>query len=339
MYKYVKSFLFCTPLSSVAFISVLMTISLFACKTQGSGSEIRSIGAPGELLLVMDHSIEKSSVKTIMADFANVEFPAIPQPEPTFRLTTIGLENFEGHFKSYRNIIVIKSAVLQKAKIQFRQDVWASNQQVVEMTYNDEESFVDLFNSHKNQLFNFLYKGDIKSMSEANKKGADEATKQLIKEKYNINMVLPQGYRLVKDTAGFTWFRFDRLETIQSIIIHEFDMDSVTSLEPDDLVALRNNVGRKYVPGPQENTFMSTVMALPVISNDLVFNNLKVRELRGLWKVEGYLMGGPFVNYFLLDDKNHKLLMVEGFVFAPRKQNKAFYVRQIESILQSIKFF
>lgn len=338
MYKYVKSLPFFNPLRDVVLISILMVISVLACKTQGSGSKIRSIGAPGELLLVIDHAVEKTIVKTIISDFANTEFPGIPQPESTFRLTTISPGDFEGHFKSYRNIIVIKSGILQKAKIKFQKEVWASNQQVVEINYDDEKSFVDLFNSHKTQLFNFLYKGDIISMSEANKKGADEATKRFIKEKYNLNMVLPQGYRLVKDTAGFTWFRFDRLETIQSIIIYEFNMDSVASLSLDNLVALRNSVGRNYVPGPQEDTFMTTVMALPVMYNNVVNNNIDVMELRGLWKVEGYLMGGPFVNYFLVDEENHKLLMVEGFVFAPKKQNKAFYVRQIESILQSVSF-
>ena len=69
----------------------------------------------------------------------------------------------------------------------------------------------------------------------------------------------------------------------------------------------------------------------------MLVNSLDVIELRGLWKVEGYFMGGPFVNYFIRNHQANTLLMVQGFVHAPKKQNKAFYVRQVESILQSVK--
>ena len=63
-------------------------------------------------------------------------------------------------------------------------------------------------------------------------------------------MVLPRGFKLVKDTAEFSWFRFDRLETEIHVIFHQFDLDSVGSLSDNDLVDLQDYVGEVFVPGP-----------------------------------------------------------------------------------------
>ena len=323
----------------LSFVVLLIAQVMFfaGCKTQSSSNKIRSIGAPGELLVVMDPSLNTTLVKSAVVDFATQEFPCIPQPEPTFRLTTISPKNFERHFKSYRNILILKHNLLNKELIDYKTDVWASNQQIVEVKFSGVESFAKLFGENRDQIFNHLYYGDIKTMTNANKKGADAATKRYVSEKYHIDITIPQGYRLVKDTLGFTWFRADKLETIQSVIFHEFDLDSVGSLNVNDLVTLRNYVTQKYVPGPNSDSYMITEERLPVQTRKILNNELDIIEIRGLWKVEGYFMGGPFVNYFIKDEHHNKLIMVEGFVYAPKKQNKAFYVRQMESILQSLR--
>ncbi len=320
------------------FMAFLGVMFVAACKTQSSENKIRSIGAPGELLIVIDPSFEGSVVKQRVIDFATQEFPCIPQPEPTFRITTIAPKDFEGHFKSYRNILILKQSIIQKAQVKYKRNIWARGQQVVEVDFQGAENFANMFDENQNQIFNHLYYGDINTLANANKKGADAATARYIKKKYNLDIVIPQGYRLVKDTLGFSWFRYDKLETIQSVIFHEFNLDSIPSLNTSDLVALRNKVSRRYVPGPNSKSYMTTEDRLPVVTQRIMNQNMDIIEMRGLWKVDGYFMGGPFVNYFIKDEVNHKLLMIEGFVYAPKKQNKAYYVRQVESILHSLKF-
>ncbi len=325
-------------LKNILFIALIGMLFIAACKTHSSDSKIRSIGAPGELLIVLDPSFDNSAIKQTVIDFATQEFPCIPQPEPTFKITTINPGDFEGHFKSYRNILILNHSLLQKEQVKYKTNVWASNQQVVEVRFSSTEKFVKIFDGNQQHIFNHLYYGDIKTIAHANQKGADAASARFIKEKYNLDITIPQGYRLVKDTLGFTWFRFDKLETIQSVIFQEFDLDSIESLNTEDLIALRNYVSKKFVPGPNLNSYMTTENRLPVLTKRIINEEMDIIELRGLWKVNGFFMGGPFVNYFIKDKSRHKLIMVEGFVYAPKKQNKSFYVRQVESILQSLKF-
>ncbi|WP_027473720.1 DUF4837 family protein [Saccharicrinis fermentans] len=96
--------------------SLILILFYFAsaCQPHGGSIKSRSIGAPGELLVVMDTQLQHSQVKKMIADFANEEFPCIPQPEATFKLSNIKPNDFEGHFKAYRNIIIIRQ---KKSKI------------------------------------------------------------------------------------------------------------------------------------------------------------------------------------------------------------------------------
>jgi hypothetical protein len=59
-------------------------------------------------------------------------------------------------------------------------------------------------------------------------------------------------------------------------------------------------------------------------------------ELRGLWRLENAFMGGPFISHTILDEKNNRIVTVEGFVYAP-SLDKRNYVRELEAILQTFE--
>jgi len=72
------------------------------------------------------------------------------------------------------------------------------------------------------------------------------------------------------------------------------------------------------------------------IFNEISFNDLFAVETRGLWRVENDFMGGPFVSYTFVDEKQARLITIDGFTYAP-KQKKAPLVRELEAILWSVK--
>ena len=81
---------------------------------------------------------------------------------------------------------------------------------------------------------------------------------------------------------------------------------------------------------------MATEMAYTPFSVLTETENTKVLETRSLWKVEGAFMSGPFINYSFLDKKNNRMLVAEGFVYAP-SEPKRDYIFELESIIKSIK--
>ena len=52
--------------------------------------------------------------------------------------------------------------------------------------------------------------------------------------------------------------------------------------------------------------------------------------MRGLWRMQGDMMGGPFVSHTRLDEKNHRVVVAEGFVYAN-------FMRRIEAALFTLR--
>ena len=60
-------------------------------------------------------------------------------------------------------------------------------------------------------------------------------------------------------------------------------------------------------------------------------------ETRGLWIVKDDFMGGPFLSYTIIDKTNHRILIIEGFSYAPSSKKRDF-VFELEAILKTISF-
>ncbi|MBQ4379873.1 MAG: DUF4837 family protein, partial [Bacteroidaceae bacterium] len=60
-----------------------------------------------------------------------------------------------------------------------------------------------------------------------------------------------------------------------------------------------------------------------------------VVQVRGLWDMHNDAMGGPFVAYLLEDAQNDRMLVAEGFVFAPDEKKRPL-IRELEAALQTL---
>ena len=58
-------------------------------------------------------------------------------------------------------------------------------------------------------------------------------------------------------------------------------------------------------------------------------------ETRGKWEVKNDWMAGPFLNYVIVDKKNDRLLVLEGFTYAPSVDKRNFLL-ELEAIAKSV---
>ena len=58
-------------------------------------------------------------------------------------------------------------------------------------------------------------------------------------------------------------------------------------------------------------------------------------ETRGLWKMEHDAMGGPFVSHSRVDTLNNRVVVAEGFVYAPEKMKRGL-IRRLEAALYTL---
>lgn len=81
---------------------------------------------------------------------------------------------------------------------------------------------------------------------------------------------------------------------------------------------------------------MSSEKEFNPYSKEINFNGIYAIETRCLWKVEGDFMGGPFINYTYIDEKNNRVIMLDGYLYSPRKPKRDL-LKQLEAILYTYK--
>jgi hypothetical protein len=57
---------------------------------------------------------------------------------------------------------------------------------------------------------------------------------------------------------------------------------------------------------------------------------------RGLWEMEGDMMGGPFVSHARVDRANGRVIVVEAFIYSPDKLKRNL-MRQMEASLYTLR--
>ena len=103
---------------------------------------------------------------------------------------------------------------------------------------------------------------------------------------------------------------------------------------------MRDSVTRLHIPGSFEGSYMITENRFPVEYESLQNGKQPSAVIRGLWKMQGDMMwkmqgdmmGGPFVSYAWYDAPRHRIVVAEGFVYAP-ETNKKLYMHRLESAL------
>lgn len=110
------------------------------------------------------------------------------------------------------------------------------------------------------------------------------------------------------------------------------DKDTFTK---EYFVHKRDSVMQVNIPGFKEGVYMSTDSLLTDVRPISVHNDYTM-EARGLWRMKGDFMGGPFVSHTRLDQKNQRIITAEIFVYSPDKMKRNL-VRQMESSLYTLR--
>ena len=71
------------------------------------------------------------------------------------------------------------------------------------------------------------------------------------------------------------------------------------------------------IPGYKEGVYMSTDSLLTDVRPINVHNDYTM-EARGLWRMKGDFMGGPFVSHTRLDQKNQRIITSRNNLYIHR---------------------
>ena len=149
------------------------------------------------------------------------------------------------------------------------------------------------------------------------------------------SMLLHKGFDPTLDKEALKIFATKTVKTIQYVIVSERPMtEGMVSV--DDIIAHRDSIGKNYFEGTHEGSYMETELMIPPSIETTEISGMFVLETRGLWRMEGDFMGGPFLSYTIYDEKNDRILTVESLLYGPTAK-KRNVVLEMEAMMRSIK--
>ncbi len=323
-------------------LSFILTIALFSCTDSNKSKSASSIiytsgGRTSEVLIVISKGLWDSPLgDSIRESFEQV--PGwLPRNEPEYIVTRISKKAFGSTYQKQRNIFLIKKAEVNKAKVQFRKNMYAKPQTVVTIKGNSDKQLMHAFLAYKDKIRKSFHKNEVTRIAKAYS-GLEvrTITKQLDK-KFGFHMVFPKGFYVANDKADFIWLRRPTRDVEEGVFIYTRPYTDISSFSMQSMIAYRNEITKKYVPGPVDNSYMKVSDVFPPMSFITEFKGAYASQLRTLWDVHGYAMGGPFVSYTFLDTAASRLITIDGYIKAPKKEKRDLLLH-IEAIFHSFAY-
>jgi len=293
-------------------------------------------GKAGELVIVMDDVHWDSATGDTVHAVLTESVYGLPQPEPLFDAVHIRSEAFTKIFQTHRNVLICNIGSGHRPSIEVRSDVWSSPQLVIEITAPDATEFMQIFNSNRTRITDhFSKKEEERNRSSYSKQPQQEAVNALL-ETFGINMPVPKGFMVISRKEDFLWLRYDTKDINQSILVYTEPYARQNTFTREGMIEVMDLICRQHVPGAVLGSYMKTFLEYPPVMRETTLADVYATELRGLWHVEGDIMGGPFVCYAMLDEERNRVIYLHGFVFAPAVDKRNLMV-QLRSILKGVE--
>lgn len=320
---------------------ILMLSAIWIFSSCGDGTVLmKSVtGKPGELVIVIAKDYWEGKVGDTLAHYLQQPQLGLPQTEPIMNLTDIPPDAFKA-FQTTRNIILTRIAeTVTEPSVTVQRDVYAKSQLIISVQAPDEESFIKLFSEKLDMIIATLLQTEKRRLMDmyAQNRYKNEPIYNMLKEHHHFTMNIPKGYDVATDTTDFVWIKYEAELTSQAVLAYTFPYESDSTFTTDYLIQKRDSVLKLNVPGPLPGSYMTTEHQVPVLAQPFTLNGNYSVELRGLWRVQGDFMGGPFVSISTLDASRKRVVTVEGFVYSPKYNNRD-YLRQVEAMIYSLQF-
>ncbi len=324
---------------------VVAAIVLSGCTQQGgAGKKPRhsrpllvpaSSGNPYEVMVVAEDSVWDGYAGRALRNVLGKPLPMLPQEEPMFHVSHVTPRHFDRITHLFRNVIVVKvNPHYSEPKLELARDVYASPQLILTIEGPSAAEISTSITEHTSFITRYF------SAEEINREATRLEDKHNIKfdreveKMFGCHLYIPVDLRKMKVCDNFIWASNDGVTSIQNICIYSYPYVTQKVFNRGVFIALRDSFMRN-IPGEHEGSVMSTNAEWVQVRN-IQRDGHFVEEARGLWEMTKEAMGGPFVSHSQVDTVNNRVIVVEGFVYAPDKMKRTM-VRRLEAALYTLQ--
>lgn len=315
-------------------IGLIGSLALFT-SCDGRGGFLSASGATNEVIVLMDDVQWEGEAGRALFNILNSNVPALPQPEPNFRILHLIPENFTSTFKMARNVIVPEiSEVYSYPRLAADIDKYAMGQVIMNIYAPDEASFAEFVTENEETIINYFVQKELERTAQWLKNDSPNPLAR-VHQMFGINIHFPRGLTRVTEHENFYWATNDAPRSRRDIAIYQFPYTTETVFERDSLIEIRNRILGEHIKGSFGSEMTTAVNSYPPDYRRIEVDGLFRAELRGLWEMTTDMMGGPFVMQAFVNEESGMVVVVETFVYAP-ETTKRNLMRNLEATLYTI---
>lgn len=325
-------------MKNILFVCIVIML-LTSCKGTDKFVLRTSLGKINKVLVVTKASNWDGDLGNTIRNYFGELIIGLPQPEPMLSISQIAPNGFGKMAKISRNILIIGEG--KKEEFYIKKNMYAQPQTVVYVYGTDGTNTIKVFNEYKKEIMDAFIASDIlMTQNIFNKNKLDENQFKTL-ENLGITFTAPKNFKRVDDTGEFLWLRKHLTSGIaktgsNNILVYSIPLEDETKIA-ENMIAVRDRIGKKYIPGSNPETmYMITEEAFTPFTSEIILDGKKTFETRGKWEVKNDFMAGPFLNYSVVDKKNNRIIVFEGFTYAPSVNKRAFLF-ELEAIAKSMK--
>ena len=307
-------------------IILFFLITALSCSDNQQKLLPASSGNINNISVVTNDELWQGAVGEVIRENFGRPIYGLPQIEPIFSLSHIPSKVFSGFATKSRTIL--KVDITENEGVFNFKNTYASPQRIIQITANSPGKIIEIINENLNSIYSTMYFNEIQEKQRRISKNLNKT--QAIKKNTGVSLKFPSAYRVAKADTNFVWIRRD----IETGSVNLFIQRQRNQTE-QSIIEKRDSISKIYIPGPVENTHMSTDLIYTPNTQEINVGGKQVFETRGLWEIEDQFMAGPFLNFQIkLGDDD--FIMLDGFVYSPGS-TKREYIFELDAIMRSLK--
>ena len=318
------------------FLFLIILIALTSCNNKKVKTAKETYGKTNEVSVIIDDQLWNGEVgDSIRNKFASPVL-GLPQEEPVFTLNQYPVKLLEGFMTNSRNIIMIKKE--SKSLFRIENNEYTNPQVVVHISGQTVQEILDTIQNNDSLIIDKIKESEIKVYQEKIKHDSLlDITK--IRKKFKVKLNIPIKYKMVARGKKFIWLKKEITSGNLSLIIYQLPLKSIkeNTNSLNRITKIRDSIGRIYIHGVVPRARMITDPELSTYISMTKIYNKPTFETKGNWELLNDFMSGPFINYAIIDRPNNRILVIEGFCYAPSKQKRDL-IFELEAIIKSVQF-
>lgn len=294
-------------------------------------------GMPYEMLVVMDDEQWERPLGRAVFNVLDSDVPGLPQSERSFRITRVVPSGMSSNmFRIMRNIIKVDiQNIYTQPKLKFARDVYSYPQMVMTLQAPDEASLAKYVEDNAQSIIDFFTRAEMNREINNLREEHNPDVSRFAKEILGVDVWVPWELNKFKKGKDFLWASTNTGKKDMNIVLYSYPYTDKNTFTLEYFLDKRDSVMKANIPGGPEGSYMTTQRDF-VYVEDATVHGKYAQVARGLWRVQGDRMGGPFVSHSRVDEVNGRVVVAEAFIYAPESLKRDL-MRRMEAALYTLQ--